>query len=274
VHVHVCFVVCLRAYVSMCVCVCVCVFVCVRACVSVLLCMRLCVYVHVCACMCVCMCMCPCLCVYFCICVCVVLHRGLRRQAHAYDPGCVGFPADEAATLDKIRYRIAHAGAYFMVARSRGFVVGFINGTRFRGARLTHDSMDEHCAHGESLGIHSVVVARHLQRRGLAVWMLREYLREVAAAQRAGPLAAAPVQRVALICKHGLIGLYAKVWRGCGGGVVHEKRCDVCMHARGTGRLHTARAVQRCARAGPVVRDASGVVGRAERAPVVCRRVC
>ena len=74
------------------------------------------------------------------------------------------YPADEAASDAKIRYRQQHAGAFFSAAfvnseESGDVLVGFVNGTLTASQELEEDSMSEHDPLGKTLCIHSVVRA-------------------------------------------------------------------------------------------------------------------
>lgn len=112
------------------------------------------------------------------------------------------YPADEAASRDTIAFRLANAPACFLAAIDGEHVVGFVCGTRARGARLTHASMAEHVPDGESLCIHSVVVEDSRRRTGLGSRMLTAYLAHLRAE-------VPEAVRALLICKEHLIGFYA-----------------------------------------------------------------
>lgn len=111
------------------------------------------------------------------------------------------YPADEAATPEKLAFRAKEAGDFFRVVidpQSNGLVAGFVCATLTDGETLTHDSMSVHKPTGSSLCIHSVVVHPQHRRKGLATAMLRRYLQEMPA----------QVKLVLLMCKKPLIGLY------------------------------------------------------------------
>ncbi len=113
------------------------------------------------------------------------------------------YPADEAATPEMLDYRFTWAGEAFLVAAdAAGEVVGFVCGTRARSATLTHESMREHDPTGESLCVHSVVVAPAERHKGVGSALVR------AIVARAGALPG--VVRVLLICKEPLIELYRR----------------------------------------------------------------
>lgn len=113
------------------------------------------------------------------------------------------YPADEAATPAMLAYRLQVAGDAFLVAVDEaGAVVGFVCATRAPGATLTHASLHHHDPAGESLCVHSVVVAAEARRRGLGSALVR------AVVARARELPG--VRRVLLICKAPLVELYRR----------------------------------------------------------------
>ena len=112
------------------------------------------------------------------------------------------YPDDEAATPEKIEFRLKHANPYFMVCEEEGTVVGFVNGTLTKEATLTHHSMSHHEADGSLLCIHSVVVAPSHRRKGIGSFILEAYVRHVQDL--------ANVQAIELLCKQGLRGFYEK----------------------------------------------------------------
>ena len=112
------------------------------------------------------------------------------------------YPADEAATEEKLRMRIREAPEYFHGAFKGpdGPLVGFICGTLTSATVLTDESMSEHEPAGTTLCIHSVAVEEASRRNGIALWMLRSYLQKISDLQH--------VSRVLLICKENLVSLY------------------------------------------------------------------
>lgn len=123
------------------------------------------------------------------------LERIAALEARAY-------PADEAASPEKLAYRIATAADCFLLAEDEGGgLLGFVCGTRAPGEGLTHGSMSSHVAAGENLCIHSVVVDPDRRRAGVGTDLVRAYL------ERTAELPG--VQRALLICKEHLKGFYA-----------------------------------------------------------------
>ncbi|PNH04495.1 putative N-acetyltransferase C9.02c [Tetrabaena socialis] len=126
------------------------------------------------------------------------------------------YPEDEAATYDKLKFRIQNAADVFLVAMrsadgggeagaagavSDPEVVGYVCGTCTSAGRLTHESMAAHEPEGDLLCVHSVVVEAGLRRRGLATRLLRAYTAYVGASSPG-------LRGIRLICKQDLVRLY------------------------------------------------------------------
>ncbi|CAE6454644.1 unnamed protein product [Rhizoctonia solani] len=124
----------------------------------------------------------------------------------AYELELAGYPADEAASLDALRYRQSVAPNFFLGAYlpTPRFLVGFIVSTLSPSPTLTHHSMEVHEPEPKpsSVCIHSVCISSAYQRRGIALKLLQEYL------ERVGKMP--DVARVLLICKAPLKPLYAR----------------------------------------------------------------
>jgi GNAT superfamily N-acetyltransferase len=84
------------------------------------------------------------------------------------------YPADEAADRAKLLLRITKAPMFFMKALDGSSLVGFVNGTL--ATELTEESMSSHEPHGTVLCIHSVVVDPAHRSKGIATWMVLQYL--------------------------------------------------------------------------------------------------
>ena len=116
-----------------------------------------------------------------------------------------GYPPDEAASPERLAFRQSNAGDFFLVAEqtSTGVVVGFCCGTLTRAATLTAEAMATHEADGTTLCIHSVCVAQQERSRGVALSLLRAYMRML-------PAVAPAVRSVRLIAKPYLTALYER----------------------------------------------------------------
>lgn len=146
------------------------------------------------------------------------------------------YPPDEAATPEKIRYRMQHAHDFFLVCMRRGLPAiddeivgkisptaciawaaglhqrvrvvpvhpGFTNGTVANGD-LTHETMSVHDPEGTSstLCVHSVVVREQDRRKGIALRMLQAYVALVTAT-------APRIRSIRLLCKPRMRSLYEK----------------------------------------------------------------
>lgn len=89
------------------------------------------------------------------------------------------FPADEAADLDGIRFRIEKAGKFFLKYKVNDTLVGYVNGTLCLEKEVTHESMSEHKPEGRTLILHSVTVERSARMKGNGKAMLALYLETI-----------------------------------------------------------------------------------------------
>lgn len=83
-----------------------------------------------------------------------------------------------------------------------GTLVGFVCSTRAHRDKLTHESMGEHYPDGSSVCIHSVCVDAAHRRKGIALNLLKDYLKHVI------PSLNPPAKKVLLISKEKLLPLY------------------------------------------------------------------
>jgi len=117
-----------------------------------------------------------------------------------------GYPADEKASPQALRFRAAQAGDLFLTAvkpvKGKDVLVGYVCGTLTTSPELTHESMAQHDPQGQLLCIHSVCVDSSYRRSGIAKRMLAAYLLFV---QQTSP----QVASVRLISKQHLTPLYA-----------------------------------------------------------------
>jgi GNAT superfamily N-acetyltransferase len=132
------------------------------------------------------------------------------------------FPEDEKATLEKITMRQETAGIYFRaLVDSNDEVLGYVNGTCILENYITHESMETHNPHGQTLVLHSVTVKSDHRRKGEATFMLKAYLEAMKDVSI--------VQSILLLCKADLCRFYAN----CGfqmigvSSVVHGQVCLV-----------------------------------------------
>jgi ribosomal protein S18 acetylase RimI-like enzyme len=108
------------------------------------------------------------------------------------------------------RYRQQHAPTLFLGAflapssshSAKPVLLGFICSTLTSSPLVTHASMSAHDPHGTTIAIHSLCVSPTHRRMGVGYALLQEY------AKRAHAGAMGPVERVALMSRAGLTGLY------------------------------------------------------------------
>jgi ribosomal protein S18 acetylase RimI-like enzyme len=103
--------------------------------------------------------------------------------SRCYEIESSSYPSDEAASLEKLKYRQQYAGEYFMCATkshsetNAEHIIGYICSTRCN--EFTEESMSVHDASGSILAIHSVVVDAPYRRQGVASAMMDEYLKQM-----------------------------------------------------------------------------------------------
>lgn len=112
------------------------------------------------------------------------------------------YPADEAASPEKLKYRLNTASSFFLGAFQDSELIGYVTGTLSNSDVVTEESMSHHEPAGSTLCIHSVVVKPTFQRQGVATKLLQHYLQM---------LKESGVPKAALLCKPKLCPLYEKV---------------------------------------------------------------
>jgi ribosomal protein S18 acetylase RimI-like enzyme len=132
--------------------------------------------------------------------------------AVAFELECAGYPADEAATYDKLVYRQKHAPELFLGAyipldtNDRGKLIGFVVGTQCRGT-LSHESMSDHDNQGETICIHSVCVDAGYRRQRVASRLLDAYYERATELVKDGQC---KTERIQLLAHTELSELYEK----------------------------------------------------------------
>jgi ribosomal protein S18 acetylase RimI-like enzyme len=127
----------------------------------------------------------------------------LKEINHIHSLESTSYPADEAASLETLIYRLSNAPLFFLAAYRSDQLLGYICSTATQSPTLTHESMFVHQPAGTLLCIHSVVISPSLRRQGIATRMLKEYINMV---KKQGQ-----VRQLRLLCKDGLVGLYSSV---------------------------------------------------------------
>lgn len=117
----------------------------------------------------------------------------------------LSFPEDEMASKETIATRQQQAGAYMIVVREEGHLVGFINGTLTTLDYIHHESMSTHESNGSSLVVHSVTIDPKYRRKGLGSKMLLWYIDKIINKQH-------EVKKILLLTKE----LLVKFYESCG----------------------------------------------------------
>ena len=117
------------------------------------------------------------------------------------------YPADEAATHEGLAFRQKAAGSFFQGAYAKDQLVGFIVSTLSPGDTLEEETMSSHDPSGRTLCIHSVVVDPSHRRKGIAISMLKRYVKSIAETGP-GDGDAGAVDRILLIAKGNLLHFY------------------------------------------------------------------
>lgn len=124
-------------------------------------------------------------------------------EAASYHP-------DEAASREQLKNRIQYAQDtipdLFLVARSssdNNSIAGFACSTVSKASLVTEESMKTHDPDGTTVCLHSVCVAPHRRRQGVAKELLRQWIQRLRQTAR--------FQRIALLSRPHLIPLYESV---------------------------------------------------------------
>ncbi|KAF5354037.1 hypothetical protein D9756_007183 [Leucocoprinus leucothites] len=121
-----------------------------------------------------------------------------------------GFPPDEAADLEKLRFRQEEApdlflGAFISQDDGKRKIIGFTCSTLSPSETLTHDSMSKHIQGSSTICLHSICVQKSWRNKGIATRLLKEYVSRLRLRAEAGSV---PYERVALISHEELIPFY------------------------------------------------------------------
>ncbi|KXN85656.1 hypothetical protein AN958_10993 [Leucoagaricus sp. SymC.cos] len=121
-----------------------------------------------------------------------------------------GFPLEEAADLEKFRFRQEQApdlflGAFVPKEGGKRKIIGYICSTLSSAKTLTHESMSTHIPASSTICIHSVCVEKSSRGKGIATRLLKEYVSRLRARVQTGSV---PYERIALISHEELIPFY------------------------------------------------------------------
>jgi len=101
------------------------------------------------------------------------------EDAHRIE--AIGFPPDEAASLETFKSRQSQVpdlflGAYLPSTSGSRTLIGYVCSTLSPDLSLTHDSMSHHVPSSSSVCIHAVCITPDHRGKGLGVHLLREYV--------------------------------------------------------------------------------------------------
>jgi ribosomal protein S18 acetylase RimI-like enzyme len=142
-------------------------------------------------------------------------YRPVRFEdiSRCYEIESSSYPKDEAASLEKLKYRQQYAGEYFMCATksqsetNSEHIIGYICSTRCN--EFTVESMSVHDASGSILAVHSVVVDAPYRRQGVASEMMNEYIKRMLLfSNLAAETGANGFSRILLLAKSNLLSFY------------------------------------------------------------------
>jgi len=125
------------------------------------------------------------------------------ERCHAIEIGA--YEGDEAATLEKIRTRIAQYPQGFLMLEQAGEIVGFINSGCAHQVEMADEAFKELVGHdpqAPNVVIMSVVVDPAHQGQGYARRLMDEFVRRMKAAGK---------QTIHLMCKQQHVPLYQKM---------------------------------------------------------------
>lgn len=112
------------------------------------------------------------------------------------------YSANEAASYEQTLYRFKQAPQLFLGCFKDSKLVGMIMATASSSSSITQQSMSVHDPNGKTVCIHSVCVAAHERRQGIAKRMIQEYLKKVKSLG---------YEKASLIVHECLVPLYAGV---------------------------------------------------------------
>ncbi|MFD2644198.1 GNAT family N-acetyltransferase [Pseudomonas japonica] len=125
------------------------------------------------------------------------------ERCHAIEIGA--YEGDEAATLEKIRTRIAQYPQGFLLLEVDGVIVGFINSGCAHEVVMSDEAFKElvgHDAAAPNVVIMSVVVDPAFQGKGYAKALMDEFIRQMKALDKA---------TIHLMCKQRHVELYRRM---------------------------------------------------------------
>lgn len=132
-------------------------------------------------------------------------HPTPRDAERCYDIEIGAYEGDEAATLEKIRTRIAQYPAGFLILEADGHIVGFINSGCAHDVVMSDEAFKELVGHdpaAPNVVIMSVVVDPAHQGKGYAKQLMNEFIRQMKALGKTS---------IHLMCKEQHVDLYRRM---------------------------------------------------------------
>ena len=129
----------------------------------------------------------------------------LKDAERCYQIETSAYEGDEAATLEKIRTRIAGYPQGFLILEQGGEIAGFINSGCAHDVVMSDEEFKELIGHDPSapnVVIMSVVVSPEHQGKGFSTLLMRRFVEQM---QRLGK------KTIHLMCKEQHVALYAKL---------------------------------------------------------------
>lgn len=129
----------------------------------------------------------------------------LKDAERCYQIETSAYEGDEAATLEKIRIRIAGYPQGFLILEQGGEIAGFINSGCAHNVVMSDEEFKELIGHDPSapnVVIMSVVVSPEHQGKGFSTLLMRRFVEQM---QRLGK------KTIHLMCKEQHVALYAKL---------------------------------------------------------------
>lgn len=129
----------------------------------------------------------------------------LKDAERCYQIETSAYEGDEAATLEKIRTRIAGYPQGFLILEQGGEIAGFINSGCAHNVVMSDEEFKELIGHDPSapnVVIMSVVVSPEHQGKGFSTLLMRRFVEQM---QRLGK------KTIHLMCKEQHVALYAKL---------------------------------------------------------------
>ncbi|KAJ9059026.1 hypothetical protein DSO57_1006504 [Entomophthora muscae] len=136
-----------------------------------------------------------------------IIFKPCKEPEAASEIEQLGYPADEAASLEALQCRYELAPELFYGAYGEGELIGFVSATKSASDALDHQSMSSHNPAGSLICLHSVCVHPTYQRCGVATQLMTQFIEYVTRMKNEGM----PLKKIAIISHDHLLGWYQKL---------------------------------------------------------------